>query len=444
MVRPLLLPARAAEPNGGFVRYHPDGGLQVGDRVSVEVFLPDGSAAAGAKLRAVVILPERLELGLVDFSRDALGRQVFTLLWAWDTRELSAGDYQIQYSIEPGGDAWTETVRLNKPPAEAPAAWLERDTLCCRLHFLSGTDAARDVDALAQQVDERAQAAAQRLGYDLLPQKKVDVNFVPRVLGQGGFAANEVTVSYADDNYAGTDVGMLIQHELTHRMDAELGGELRPTMWAEGIAVYLTGGHYKPEPVLLRAAALVGAGEYIPLAVLVEDFYAHQHEIGYLEAAALVGYMSNRWGWDAFNRFYRDIRPGAGQAARAAIDAALERHFQLDLRGLDDQFYNWLSGLPLLPDMRVDLSLTVDYFEAIRAYQRAEDPAADFRQVWLPDPKEMRNQGITADYLRGPRTERNLKIARLLSQAGRELGAGRFIEAENAIWLARQATRHSP
>ncbi len=409
-----------------------------GERVSLEVFLPDGSVAAGARLQVDVVTPIQKSLGEVSFGRDALGRQVFTLLWAWDTQGLSAGDYQIQYSIRPGGQSWVETIHLAQAPDDIPVTWLERETDCCRIHYLSGTAAARDIDLLAQQVDARARVAAQLLGYQPALPKKLDVNFVPRVLGQGGFAAEEVTVSYSDESYTGTDAGVLIQHELTHRLDAEMGGDLRPLMWAEGIAVYLTGGHYKPEPVLLRAASLVGRGAYIPLGVLVEDFYSHQHEIGYLEAAALVGYMRSRWGWEAFNQFYRDIHPISGQPDRVAIDAALERHFQLDLAQLDDQFYTWLADMPVLPDLRTDLDLTIAYFEAIREYQRAADPSADFRQVWLPDPREMRKQAITADYLRGPQTARSILITQLLRQAGQELRAGRFAEAWNAVHLARQ------
>jgi hypothetical protein len=289
-------------------------------------------------------------------------------------------------------------------------------------------------------VDVRAQTVASLLGYEPAQAKKLDVNIVPRVLGQGGFTADEITVSYADDNYATANVGILIQHELTHRMDAQLGGDFRPLMWSEGIAVYLTGGHYKLEPVLLRAAALAREGEYITLPVLVENFYSHQHETGYLEAAALVGYMRFRWGWDAFIRFYRDIHLAAGQAESEAIDTALERHFQLNLRELDHQFNHWLGSLPVLPDMRADLDLTIAYYEAIRAYQAADDPSADFRQVWLPDPREMRKQGITADYLRMPHTAQSAAITGLLRQAGQGINTGKVSEAWRAIWLVEQAT----
>ena len=99
-------------------------------------------------------------------------------------------------------------------------------------------------------------------------------------------------------------------------MDAALGGDYRPIMLVEGLAVFLTGGHYEPEPVVLQAAILARDGGYLPLELLAEDFYSHQHEESYLEAASLVAYMVQTWGWDGFNQFYRDIHLLTGQNSR--------------------------------------------------------------------------------------------------------------------------------
>lgn len=409
----------------------------MGDQVSLEIFAPAGFERTSLKIQVDVLQPEKRRLGEAELTPGSMGRQSAVLLWAWDTRGLPAGDYPLQFTLIPDQTTWQEIVHLQEPYVTSQRVWLERETQCCRLHYISGTDADRDINLLAQVVDERAQKVAnwlQNEGLDLpkaLPGgNKLDVNLIPRVLGQGGFASNEATVSYGDQNYLGNDPAMLIQHELTHRIDASLGGELRPLILAEGLAVYLTGGHYKPEPIFLRAAALVReGGGYIPLPVLTENFYSHQHELSYLEAGALVGYMISTWGWDAYHQFYRDIHPVASQKDGDAIDAALRRHFGLSLHELEDRFGTWLANLPTLPDLQKDLELTVAYYDLIRDYQSQLDPSAYFRGVWLPEPHEMRQRGIVADYLRGPQDEIHSGIEERLRKAGQAWRTGLYPEA---------------
>ena len=116
-----------------------------------------------------------------------------------------------------------------------------------------------------------------------------------------GLPSSEISVSYLDRNYASNSWELVVHHEMVHAIDGHLGGDFRPTIFVEGLAVYLTGGHYKPEPLMPRAAALLPAylNQYIPLKTLADDFYASQHEIGYLEGASLIEYMVKTYGWDA-------------------------------------------------------------------------------------------------------------------------------------------------
>ncbi len=158
-----------------------------------------------------------------------------------------------------------------------------------------------------------------------------------------------------------------------------LGGDLKPSMLVEGLAVYLSGGHYKPEPLLPRLAALLppeagcmpvaqalaggsaqavssrlcGLNRYIPLEDLLDHFYFAQHEIGYLEAGSLVEFMVDTWGWTAFSSFYRDIHPlenptaqpaGTDLSQSRAVEAALQRHFGLTLAQLEARFLASLEG----------------------------------------------------------------------------------------------------
>lgn len=449
---PLPAAGTAADPTGFTVRYHPDGGLQVGDWVSIQVMAPLGFKTENAKLQVNLVQAEMKPLGESGFAPDGTGRQVAVFLWAWDTHGLNPGRYQLQFVFNGGAQTWLESLDLRPAPAGSQPQWIEHDTTCCRLHAISGTAAARDLDQLAPAIDARAQANASRMGYDLTGNSKnggspptfhkLDIDLIPRVLGQGGFTSDEVIVSYNDHLYIQMDVETVIQHELVHRIDAELGGDLRPTLLAEGLAVYLSGGHYKPEPILGRAVFLPRRGDYLPLPILAENFYDHQHETGYLEAAAFIDFLVRAWGWEAFNRFYRDIHPAPSQREADAIDAALNRHFAVSLVQLDDRFARFLEQQPVLPDLGEDLDVTVSYYDAVRVYQENFDPSANFRQVWLPDPRLMRQRGITADYLRGPQDEQpNQFIEDLLEQAGQAWRAGRFPEARAMLGSVQAALR---
>ena len=440
-------------PVGFTVRYHPDGGLQVGDQVSIQVTAPPGFHGDGAKLQVRLVQLEKKSLGESGFTSNGLGQLEATFLWVWDTHGLAPGVYRLEFVLNSGTQTWQETVSLEPAPAGPEPQWIEREMVCCRLHVISGTAAARDLDPLAQVIDERAGVVASRMGYDLSGSsksngssssfKKLDINLIPRVLGQGGFTSDEVTVSYDDRLYSVIDFGVVAQHELVHRIDAEQGGELRPTLFTEGLAVYLTGGHYKSEPLLTRAVFLLRQGGYLSLPVLAENFYDHQHEAAYLQAAALIDYMVRSWGWDAFNRFYRDIHPAASQKEAEAIDTALKSHFGLTLAQLDDRFTGFLEQQPVLPDLGEDLAVTLSFFDTIREYQQQLDSSAYFRQVWLPDPRAMRERGITADYLRGPRDEPNRAIEDLLWQAGQAWRDGRFNDAWRNLGAARGAINES-
>ncbi len=432
-------------PAGITVRYHPDGGLLSGDQVSIEVAVPSGFRG-----KEVVIQLDQGTQGLRTIATSALGPNASggmtaVFLWSWDTRGLTPGDYSLRFTISPDNQTWTEIVHLGEPPSGMPQTWQERDTECCRIHYISGTAAARDIDRLAQIVDERARIAAQQLGYSLTqtqnPGDLLDINLIPRVLGQGGFTGKEVIISYSDENYTAGELGIIIQHELIHRMDAALGGDYRPIVLVEGLAVYLTGGHYVPEPVVLQAAILTRDGGYLPLERLAEDFYSHQHEESYLEAASLVAYIVQTWGWDGFNQFYRDIHLSSGQTAGQAMDAALQRHFGISLQDLNLKLENWLIGQPVLPDMRNDLNTMIDFFDAVRNYQQEMDPSAYFRQVWLPDPAEMRKRGIVADYLRGPNDSLHHKLEAILKSAGQSWKNGQYLQTLEDLWQARQAVQ---
>lgn len=409
---------------------HPDGPLYVGDQVSFEVLTPTGFKSEGHE--AQVSLDDR-ELGRAGFGPFGVGGRVqATLWWAWDTRDLQPGSETLTFTILPDGPTWQETVTLHPqsgvPPPQPGAHWAVLTSDCCALNYITGTAAERDIISLAQIADEQAASLASQLPAKV--NEKIPVVFMPRVLGNGGFVSDAIYVSYLDNDCLGGASAQVLLHEFAHWFDAQSGGDLRPSIFQEGLAVYLSGGHFKPEPLIPRAAALLELNWYIPLQTLTDDFYPQQHEIGYLEAAALVGYMVETYEWESFNAFYRDIHPTPDGRASHAIDAALQKHFRITFAGLEEKYLEFLKAQMVPTDVREDLRLSVQFYDTARRYQQALDPSAHFMTAWLPDFKVMLERRIVADYLRHPSGMNNRLIEALLLNAAHNLRAGKYDRAE--------------
>ena len=285
------------------VLLHPDGVLYIGDQISIEVI---SRGALDLNDKNVQIRVAGIEDGqtTAEFTTHGIGeRRQATFNWIWDTRNLQPGEYEIDFSIQPGGPAWKEYVRLLPesavPIPEQAAHWESVTIDCCEIHFISGTDFALELPTNLEIIQSQAEEAA--LIMDLDFEQRIPITILPRVLGHGGFASNEIYVSYLEENYAGNDLAQVLHHEMVHILDRRLGGELRPSLLVEGLAVYLSQGHFKKEPLMSRAAALVDLGWYLPIGDLADSFYTSQHEIGYLEGGALVTFMVNRYGWEAFS-----------------------------------------------------------------------------------------------------------------------------------------------
>lgn len=453
---------------------HPDGPLYVGDQVSVEVIAPESVELQESSAELQAPGRQGVQIRQIQFQDFGIaGRRQATFLWGWDTSGLAAGEYPLTISIQPEGITWTETVTLlpgdQLPPPEPQAAWAVAESDCCLVYYITGTKTASDIAALLEAVDEQAQKAVRLLNIEL--EEPVPIVFIPRVLGHGGFAWHEIAVSYLDRNYAGGDPKMVIHHEMVHLLDARLGGKLRPTMLVEGLAVYLTGGHFKLEPLMPRAAALLppqtgctpaveaiqgagiegeacGLGRYLSLEPLLDNFYFAQHEIGYLQAGALVEYMVETWGWQKFSAFYRDIQPqpensdpaGKEKGPQAkAMEAALQAHFNITLQQLEQGFLGALEGETVTPENVEDIRLTVAFYDTVRRYQQILDPSAYFMTAWIPDGVQIRERGIVADYLRHPETPENIALETMLVAADADLRSGSFeaverlLEAVNAV-----------
>jgi hypothetical protein len=427
------------------VRTHPDGELYVGDQVSFEVLIPPDRTSSAQKVQ-VRLGQDPLKLiaegPVAPFGIG--GRMQATMSWAWDTRGLEAGDYTLTFTTEPGGDRWTETLRLLPqqalPEAEQAASWATASSVCCTIHYITGTAAERDLPELLKLADEQAADAERRMGVQA--SDPITITLLPRLLGQGGFASNTINVSYLDRNYSDGDLGIILHHEMIHILDYRLGGELRPSLLAEGLAVYMTGGHFKEEPPMPRAAALLdqagntglpGLNGYIPLKELADHFYAAQHETGYIEGGALIAYMVERWGWQAFSAFYRDIHPQSSGSQAEAIEAGLQKHFNLGLEELEAGFLERLKKEPVEAGTLEDVRQTISYYDTVRRYQELLDPSAYYMTAWLPDPGDMQRKGIVADYLRQPDGPGSLALETLLAETGAALGQGEYAEVRRNL-----------
>ncbi len=415
---PALTTTPSPNPGGFEVLYHPDDMLYVGDQVSIEVISPPGMDLNGSSVRVQVDPPGGPSLGPTNFGAWGIqGRSEASMIWVWDTSKLYAGSHTLSYTVQPQGISWTEKINLlpasSLPPAEAQAHWAETTTKCCTVFYITNTASERDLPTLTTLVDAQAKDVIDKMGANFT--EPITITILLRLLGHGGFTSSEISVSYLDRNYASNSWELVVHHEMVHAIDGHLGGDFRPTIFVEGLAVYMTGGHYKPEPLMPRAAALLPSylNQYIPLKTLADDFYASQHEIGYLEGASLIEFMVKTYGWDAFSSFYRDIHNHQGETQSDSINSALLVHFSITFAQLEKDFLSALQAEPDTSTWMDDVRLTVSYYDTMRRYQQLLDPSAYFATAWLMDNKTMRERGIVADYLRHPHTPTNLALETL-------------------------------
>lgn len=304
-------------------------------------------------------------------------------------------------------------------PPEPQAQWTVTETTGFRIHYITGSAAERDLAAILSEAQAAYTTVTTQLGAN---EAQVDIYLLDRVVGQGGYASSDwVAVSYVDRKYSPVGLGSVLRHELTHRLDGAIGCEDAPSLMREGLAVALAGGHYRPEPLRAKAAALLSTTRYVPLARLLEDFYTHQHEVAYLEAAALVRYVVDVHGW-----------PGLTSACRAsssASDGETER-FQaavasLGFEDLAEMEAAWQAWLAASPDAAFDpdlLALELHLMDTMRRYQAAYDPPAHFIEGILFSPAEGARQGIVADFVRSPRDSEPVALELVLAMAQETLG----------------------
>lgn len=414
--------------------------IYAGDKVTFQLLphVPEGLNVSDVNA-AIFINGQQITGGPLD-RRNWNGQAEGVYEWAWDTTGLQ-GDHTVEVVLDPGdalqvGDEdatnnrVTLTARVVIPTGQAArdvaATWETTEVSCCIVHVVSGTAAARDLATLLPLLDSAVQQAAARL--TVQPSQKFHVYFIDRVVGQGGFAGTDMVVSYVDRRYAGGGLYELLVHEAAHILDQQFAPQ-RISFLAEGLAVWVSGGHYKAENLTQRSAALLQLNKYVPLTQLINDFYPVQHEIGYLEAAGLVTYLIERGGWATFKEFYSDVSADDGPTLADAVDVNLQRYYGASLAQIEAEWGAMLAGTPVAPTDVDDLRTTIRYYDTVRRYQETYDPTAHYLSAWLPHPTQVREFGNPADLTRRPEGEMNVTLELMLTAADTALRAGDYARA---------------
>ncbi len=346
----------------------------------------------------------------------------FTLLLPPTVSDPDPTDNTLTLSITP-------LPAATRPLPERLAHWEQTQLSGVHLHYLTGSAAERDLPAITAIVEAACADTTARFGVSA---ETLDIYLLDRVIGQGGYASWEwVAVSYTDRQYTPINLGMVLRHELTHRLDTALGCQMAPPVVREGLAVYMAGGHYWAGPLARDAAALRASAYYIPLTQLTEDFYAQQHEVSYREAGALITYLVERHGWAGLETFCRAPAPDETDA-EAWLNVALRALGEPDWPTFARQWEAWLDTQPMQPQDLTRLEIELRLMETLRAYQLAYDFGAHFLEGILFNPQAGARLNITADFVRRPRAAEPVTLELLLVMVGEAVN-GDALETADAL-----------
>jgi hypothetical protein len=406
--------------------------VYAGDQVSVKVvpYLPDGLAPNDVDVR-VLVDGEEIVASNLNW-RDLDGDRYGLYEWVWQT-DGQQGDHTVTVILDPqdliqigdeNPDNNTAAIsvvvrpRSDLPGPEANAYWFTSETGCCFVHVVSGTAAHRDVTQLLPQVAAAFEKASSQLGEPIT--KRYQIYFIDRIIGQGGYANDSIVVSYLDRDYVGGGLEEVLVHEAVHLLDKQFAPD-RITFLSEGLAVWVAGGHYQQEDVDQRMAALVELGRQVPLERAIDDFYAMQHEISYLEAASLMSYLIKSYGWRAVRTFYSSASADDAATLSQAVDLNLQAFFNRTLEQVESDWMAYLNDLPRDRAAAMNLQSTIRFFDMVRRYQSAFDPTAYYLAAWLLSPDEALERGATADLSRHPASETNVALETMLQAASKAL-----------------------
>lgn len=344
----------------------------------------------------------------------------------FDTTGLS-GSHTLHIRAEKDGVtvdktfAFTLLPATQRPAQEADPQWAIRELDCCVLHYITGTAAERDIAQIAQTVQE---AADEFNAFSPRPiSEKFNIFLIDRMWYNGAFGWPEGLVIAYTDRYYGPGQGELglktiVRHEIGHAVYPFFS-------YGEGFSVYLAGGHYKPEPIAQRAAAMLSLGYDNP----DRGGPIPQHEIQYLHQAALVDYIVETYGWDTLLEFIDLIVP-LGTAETALQNTAYLQAFGITQEQLNQDFYTWLETID--PGEQVtDLELSVQLQELRRTYQETYTPKPEI--LLSLNEETAKKPEFVHIAIREAHTPAHIATELLIANAQKALLAGNYDATRNFI-----------
>lgn len=433
---PTPIPDVALTANNIFV--YPAAAIYAGDRLTIQVMptIPPSIRPESVTVH-LLINGEETAVSTVN-NRNIAGQPMALFQW---TAIAQPGTHTIQVILDQDNQLLPQlrhsthnqasrTITVQEATArsrqETDATWVRAESNCCIVYAASGTAAYRDLPQLLPRIETAVQTTIDRL--DETPLRKIEVYFVDRIIGQGGYAGSAMVISYSDRPYNGGQLDQMLRHEATHVIDRQFAPRRIPFL-AEGVAVWSSDGHYKPENIEERTAALVTLDYYIPLDQLINQFYPVQHEIGYLQAAGFVQYLVNQKGWGRFRTFYSNVTAADAPTLAEAVDLNLQIYYDTTLAALEADWLDHLQSIQPSSHTLADLQTTLHYYDTMRYYQMHYDPTAHFLNAWLPFPNEVREQGNPADLNRRPNSETHLVLETMFLTADEALQVGDFNRA---------------
>jgi hypothetical protein len=354
----------------GVVRAYPGPEHYAGDILTFEILTDNAGAQSETQATLTLDHNEPFEIS----GRWLADRLVLPL--AIDTNGL-AGKHTLRIQASAGivdqVYAFEVLPASERPAIESEVIWQSRAIACCTLHYISDTAAARDIDLLAEHFHKAAETITAITGRKIT--QPLDVYFIDRMWGNGAFGGNGELVTSYTDRYYGPTVDMsgwetLARHELTHALGLDRGDD-GFVLYNEGLAVFLAGGHYKPEPLAERAAALYELGFFVPIGQSIR-----QHELDYLYGASVMAYIQEKYGFEGLWKFVNaaDV-PHINEPP--ILNEAIQNTFGISLTEFQQDFEAWLQSHDP-GNQLVDLRLTVKLQDLRREYQDTYAPPPSF------------------------------------------------------------------
>ena len=313
-----------------------------------------------------------------------------------------------------------------RPGQEVGANWESIQIACCTLHYITNTAAARDLETIADHALQAAQDFARVTGVEV--QSQLDVYIMDRIWGNGAFAGgDELLMAYTDRYYGpsqgGEGLETVFRHEFTHAtgVDASENGFFP---FNEGLAVYVAGGHYKPEPLPERGAAMLELGYEAGL-----DVFPSQHELAYLHGATIMTYIAETYGWKALQEF-GSRAAGDPYYDPEQRDPIMQEVFGVSGETFNDEYLAWLNSHEPGEQLS-DLRLTIALQDLRRQYQREYAPEP-FSLFGRSDETYARPELLPL-LIREANAPPNVAVELMIANAQKAIVAGEYERAEMLV-----------